>query len=89
MTVATLRKMGNSLGFTLPAAEVKRLGLHAGDAVEIEITPAKTWAQMAGALRGRLGNVDDLLREMDADDTEAEARKWQQLEPKTRPRRGK
>ena len=39
MTTRKLSKVGNSLGFTLPAAQLARLGLAEGDTVYVSETP--------------------------------------------------
>jgi antitoxin component of MazEF toxin-antitoxin module len=60
MVRATIRRIGNSLGVIIPSEEARRRGLGEGDSVELEVRKARTLAEVWGALRGRLGSVDEL-----------------------------
>lgn len=65
MTVLTVRKMGNSLGFTVPSDEAKRLGLHPGDQVDVQLRKATDISTIFGLMRGKFPDLDKLLREID------------------------
>lgn len=88
MTVLTLRRQGNSLGFTLPSDEVKRLGLHPGDRVDIQLTKVPSVSSLAGILKAKLGDIDQLLHESDAFDKVVEDRRLRQLDRDVRKKRG-
>lgn len=60
MKPAKVRRIGNSLGVIIPKEEVERRGLREGDEVRLEIRKARTIDDVWGALRGRLGSVDEL-----------------------------
>ncbi len=80
MTVLTVRKMGNSLGFTVPSDESKRLGLHPGDQVDVHISKAGSMASIAGLLKGKLGDLDAFMHQMDLEEAGHEARRETQLD---------
>lgn len=90
MTVLTVRKMGNSLGFTVPSDEAKRLGLHPGDQVDVQMRKAAGMESIAGLLKGKLGDLDAFMHQMDLEEAAAEARREAQLDSIfDRPRAGK
>lgn len=60
--------MGNSLGIVIPNAEAKRQGLHEGDQVEVEVRKAAPLSSIFGILKGKLGDIDELMREIDEGD---------------------
>jgi antitoxin component of MazEF toxin-antitoxin module len=60
-----VRRIGNSLGVLLPKDEVVRQGLREGDEVVVEVRKSRALLDVWGALRGRLGDVDTLNREID------------------------
>ena len=70
MTTLTVRRMGNSLGVIIPSDQAASLGLRPGDRVDVEVRKAATLQSIFGAMRGQLGDLDDLMREIDegADD---------------------
>ena len=80
MTVLTVRKMGNSLGFTVPSDEAKRLDLHPGDQVDVEFRKPVGIEAIFGLFKGQFGDIDHLMKEMDAEDAEAEARDDAEIE---------
>lgn len=80
MTVLTVRKMGNSLGFTVPTDEAKRLGLHPGDKVDIKIEKVPDISSIFGIFKGSFGDVDEFMRKMKEEDMAAEARREAHLD---------
>lgn len=60
MARATVRRIGNSLGVVIPKEEAERQGLHEGDEVDLDVRKARTLADVWGALRGRIGRIDEL-----------------------------
>lgn len=80
MTTVTARRMGNSLGFTIPADEAKRLGLHPGDKLDVKIEKVPDISSLFGMFKGQLGDWEADLKQMDAEDARAEARKSAQLD---------
>lgn len=53
MTVLRVRKTGNSLSLLVPKREAEALGLHEGDAVQVEIHKVRDILEFAGWLKGR------------------------------------
>lgn len=80
MTVLTVRKMGNSLGFTVPSDEAKRLGLHPGDQVDVHISKSAGMESIAGLLKGKLGSLDAFVHQMDLEEAGHEAHRDAQLD---------
>ena len=70
MTTLTVRRMGNSLGVVIPKAEAQKLGLREGDRLDVELRKAAGLESIFGVLKGKLGDIDELMREIDegADD---------------------
>lgn len=60
MARATVRRIGNSLGVVIPKEEAERQGLHEGDEVDLDVRKARTLTDVWGALRGKLGRIDEL-----------------------------
>lgn len=65
MTVRTVRRMGNSLGFTVPMDEAKRLGLHPGDRVDVRIERVPDIKSIFGMMKGKFPDLDTLMRQID------------------------
>jgi antitoxin component of MazEF toxin-antitoxin module len=68
MSYATVRRVGNSLGIVIPKAEAQKLKLHEGDRVEVEFHKAAGIESIFGLLKGQMGDIDTLMRELDEDD---------------------
>ena len=60
MAKARVRRIGNSLGVVIPKEEAERQGLHEGDEVELSVSKAQDLSHVWGALKGKIGRVDDL-----------------------------
>lgn len=65
MTALTVRKVGNSLGVVIPKGQAIALGLHAGDVVDVEVRKVPPLDSIFGALKGKLGDIEALLAEID------------------------
>lgn len=62
-----VRRIGNSLGFTLPKRFVDEQGLRPGDNVEVTVKKVRTVAEMRGCLKEQLKgiSVDEIMRLID------------------------
>lgn len=60
MIRVVVRRMGNSLGVTIPKDEVERKGLKEGDEVEITVEKAWTLKDIRGMFKDSELTVDEL-----------------------------
>ena len=61
MVRLTVHRTGNSLAVPLPRELVRRLGMRAGDVLEVELQPLPDLLRLAGSLKGRL-TADEFTR---------------------------
>ena len=54
MTLLHVRRAGNSLALLVPKDQVKALGLHEGDTVQVEIHKVPDFREFAGWLKGKV-----------------------------------
>jgi len=59
MEIRKLRKVGNSLVFTVSAREARRLGIAEGDLVQADLTPVEVTRAARPELRAAIDRVID------------------------------